>query len=75
MATGAILFWTDVGNQKSLYMPKEFIKVKDGEDIASKILNSHKDFYNMWEAAQENRKIFASLTSEQVMSDFMEQMK
>ena len=74
MATGGILFWTDVGNQKSLYMPKEFIKVKDGEDIATKILNSQKDFYNMWEASQENRKVFASLTPEKVMEDFLEQM-
>ena len=58
-----------------LYMPKEYIKVKDGEDIATKILDSQKDFYNIWEASQENRRLFADLTPEKVIEDFMEQMK
>lgn len=75
MATGAILFLTDVGDRRMLYMPKEYIKVKDGEDIATKILDSQKDFYNIWEASQENRRLFADLTPEKVIEDFMEQMK
>ena len=74
MAMGAILIWTDVGDQKSMYMPKEYITVKDGEDLGKQLLTLQPDYYDIWKAHQENRKVFANLTPDKVWDDFMEQM-
>tara|TARA_Y100000310_G_scaffold343517_1_gene451568 strand:+ start:3279 stop:4277 length:999 start_codon:yes stop_codon:yes gene_type:complete len=74
MATGAILIWTDSENQKSMYMPKEYVTVEDGEDLGKKLLSIQPDYDELWKACQENRKVFQGLTPEKIWEDFMEQM-
>ena len=36
MAVGSILVWTDNKEQQSMIMPKEYVTVKDGEDLGTK---------------------------------------
>jgi hypothetical protein len=75
MATGAILIWTDSKEQQSMYMPKEFTTVKDGENIGKTLLQLQPDYKELWKAGQENRKVFKGLTPQKIWDDFMEQMK
>ena len=75
MAAGSILVSTDLCNQKALYMPKEIITIKDGEDLGTRLLELQPDYKELWKAHQENRNIIKDLTPDKVWSDFMEQMK
>jgi hypothetical protein len=75
MATGAILIWTDSKEQQSFYMPKEYVTIKDGEDLGKTLLQLQPDYKELWNACQENRKVFVGLTPEKIWSDFMEQLK
>lgn len=75
MATGAILIWTDTKKQKSLYMPKEYVTIKDGEDLGTTLLGLQPDYKDIWKACQENKKVFIGLTPEKMWEDFMRQMK
>ena len=74
MATGAILVWTDDKDQKSMYMPKEYITVEDGENLGKKLLSIQSDYHEIWRACQGNKKIFQNLSPEKIWEDFMEQM-
>lgn len=75
MATGAILIYNDTKKQKSLYMPKEFVTIKDGEDLGTTLLGLQPDYKEIWKACQENKKVFIGLTPEKMWEDFMRQMK
>ena len=74
MAAGSILIWTDSKEQHSMYMPKEYVTIDDGEDLGKKLLSIQPDYYHIWEACQENRKIVAEITPEKAWKDFMGQM-
>jgi len=74
MAAGAILIWTDSKEQHSLYMPKEFVTIKDGEDLGTTLLKIQPDYNELWKASQENRKVFAGLTPSKIWDDFMGQI-
>jgi len=75
MAAGSILVSTDLMEQKSMYMPKEYTTIKDGEDLGKTLLQLQPDYKELWKACQENRKVFKGLTPEKIWYDFMEQMK
>lgn len=75
MATGAILIWTDTKKQKSLYMPKEYVTIKDGEDLGTTLLSLQPSYKEIWKACQENKKIFIGLTPDKMWKDFMRQLK
>jgi hypothetical protein len=74
MATGAILIWTDHKNQKSMYMPKEYTTIQDGECVGSKLLQLQPDYKELWRANQENRKVFKELSPDKIRKDFMNQL-
>ena len=73
MAAGSVLITTDM-KHNALYMPKEMVVVKDGEDLGKKLLSIQPDYYHIWEACQENRKIVAEITPEKAWKDFMGQI-
>jgi len=75
MAAGAILIWTDSKKQQSMYMPKEYTTIKDGENLGKTLLQLQPDYKELSKACQENRKVFKGLTPEKIWYDFMEQMK
>jgi hypothetical protein len=74
MATGSILFWTEVEDRKMLYMPQFHVEVKDGEDIGTKIANLESDFEKLLEESQANREVLKSLTPKKVREDFLKQV-
>ena len=74
MAAGSILISTDLMNQKSLYMPKEYITIKDGEDLGSTLLSVQPDYNDVWHQCQANREVLKSLTPEKILSDFTGQL-
>ena len=73
MASGAILFWTDIDKEKTMIMPKEYVLVKDGEQIG-KTISSVKDFTELWKAAQSN-KVALNISDEEIMSIFHKQYR
>jgi hypothetical protein len=75
MSCGSILIWNDNKNQKSMYTPKQFITIKDEEDLGTRLLSIQKDYKEIWKAHQENKKLMASLTPEKILNDFIESIK
>lgn len=73
MAAGSIIISTDLKNQKSMYMPKEIITIKDNEDLGTKLLEIENNYQDIWNTSQKNREIFSNLTSEKLWSDFKDQ--
>ena len=76
MATGAILFVTDFNSQRSMYMPLEYVLIKDEEDIGT-ILSSYSntDLLDLHKAAKKNQEFMASLTPDKIWNDFIESIK
>ena len=75
MATGAILIWTDNKDQQSMYMPKSFIQVEDGEDLGSLLLEIQPHYKEIWRDCQRNREVFLGLSPESIWKDFLKQME
>ena len=74
MATGAILFWTDVEDRRMLYMPEASVIVKDGEDFG-KVLNSYEESLpELLRESEKNVELLASLTPPKVKEDFLKQI-
>ena len=74
MAMGSILFWTDVGDRKMLYMPEVYVKVKDGESLAEVISTNEDSFPLLLEESIKNKEIMKTLTPERILKDFLRQM-
>ena len=74
MSVGAILIWTDNKEQQSMIMPEEYITVKDGEDLGSKLLSIQKDYKDIWKACQKNRERLR-LDDQKVLDIFHSQYK
>jgi hypothetical protein len=73
MAAGSILFWTDVGERKMLYMPEVYVTVKDGESIAEVYQKNEKDFDSLLKESNRNRDLMSSLTPDKIKTDFLNQ--
>ncbi len=69
MAAGNIIYWTDTDDRLQLYMPENFIKVRDEQNIVE-VLNTAclEDF-------KVNREILKDLTPEKVWSKFIKQLE
>jgi hypothetical protein len=74
MAIGSILIWTDNQNQQSMIMPKEYITIKDGEDLGTKLLSIQKDYKDIWKACQKNKESL-KLDDQKVLNIFHSQYK
>lgn len=72
MSIGSILVWTDNHLQTNLYMPKEFITVKDGEELGP-IIGSL-NLKETWDLHQSNRDVLRGLTPKRMLDDFMDQL-
>lgn len=73
MAIGSIIV-TGETDMRSMYAPKEFIKVKDNEDLGTVLRNTQPDYKEMAKASKANREVLANLTPEKVWKDFMDQI-
>jgi hypothetical protein len=73
MAIGSIIV-TGETDMRSLYAPKEFIKVKDTEDLGTVLRNIQPEYKEMAKASKANRELLANLTPEKVWKDFMGQI-
>lgn len=72
MSSGSILFITDFGQQKSFYMPKEYVIVEDKYNIAEVISKlSNQDLLDLHKAAKKNQDFILSLTPEKIWEDFI----
>tara|TARA_R110000851_G_scaffold229758_1_gene382466 strand:+ start:23384 stop:24451 length:1068 start_codon:yes stop_codon:yes gene_type:complete len=78
MAIGSIILTTDTeavdSGMKSLYSPKEFIVVKDTDDLGSVLRGIQPAYKELAKASKENRKVLADLTPEKVWNDFLAQI-
>jgi len=57
-----------------MIMPKEYITVKDGEDLGTKLLSLQKDYKDIWKACQKNRECLR-LDDQKVLDIFHSQYK
>ena len=74
MAVGSILVWTDNKEQQSMIMPKEYVTVKDGEDLGTKLLSLQKDYKDIWKSCQKNRECLR-LDDKKVLNIFHSQYR
>jgi hypothetical protein len=74
MAAGSILFWTDVEDRKMLYMPKSFVKVKDGDNLGECLQEHEKYYEELLGESRRNSELMSSLTPEVVKKDFLHQL-
>jgi len=74
MAIGSILVWTDNKKQQSMIMPEEYITVKDGEDLGTRLLSLQKDYKDIWKACQKNRECLR-LNDQKVLDIFHSQYR
>lgn len=74
MAAGAVIFLTDLCGQKSLFMPKEYITVKDGDRFSSVFESNRANMKNLWKAAQANKQFIQELNADRVLQQFFSQL-
>jgi hypothetical protein len=75
MATGAILIRTDHKKQLALINPKEYITIKDGEDLGTTLLEIEKNYTELYKAHQTNRDIFKTLDQKKLITLFTDQLR
>tara|TARA_R110000751_G_scaffold147711_7_gene252410 strand:+ start:7529 stop:8509 length:981 start_codon:yes stop_codon:yes gene_type:complete len=72
MATGSIIFSTQLCGQRSMIMPKEFIQIRDNEDISLSLTKYIPDYSELLKASNDNRDLF-KISNEQIMRIFNDQ--
>jgi len=72
MATGSIIFSTQLCGQRSMIMPKEFIQIHDNEDISLSLTKYIPDYSELLKASNDNRDLF-KISNEQIMKIFNDQ--
>ena len=75
MALGNIMMMCDPEDRKYMIMPKEYMLVTDGEDIATVISDMMPAIDDVYRMHQVNKKYMASLTPEIITKLFFEQLE
>jgi hypothetical protein len=75
MALGNVMMMTDIEDRKMLILPKEYMLVSDGEDIAHVIDGMMPAIDDIYRHHEVNKKYMASLTPEIITKLFFEQLE
>ena len=74
MAMGNIIYFTDIGKRKMLYLPEVYYSVPDFYDLANTLFSSKREWKMLYEESKKNREIMRTNTPSKVLMDFKRQL-